>query len=304
MDLLITADGSGRSPETGALLAEAARRGCRLLAVAPPDGPVADAVAVSRGILVALPSLSRYPGALSEGGRILWSLLSPLMLAAPALGLSGALPGDVESAALRLEELARRCRPDVESFVNPAKGLALDLAGAAPIIWATTPLMEVAARRLARELAGGAGIAAVSGLLPDAGRRDAGLLVPVATVASDPDDLFRDRVGDVDRPAPLLLLLRDREGSEAPLVAARAEALAEVAAEEGTTVQELRAEGDSALERLASLVGLVDWVAAYASLGAGDLTRRRAAAGRVGSAMQAMALQLSREAVTPLLDEE
>ena len=39
------------------------------------------------------------------------------------------------SAAAELERISHLCRPDSESFVNPAKSLALELAGTLPMIW-------------------------------------------------------------------------------------------------------------------------------------------------------------------------
>ena len=61
-----------------------------------------------------------------------------------------------------------------------------------------------------------------------------------------------------------LLLLRDND--EVPEVAARADASREVAERYGVLCTELRAEGDHALLRLASLVAPLDFASVYLAL--------------------------------------
>ena len=48
-------------------------------------------------------------------------------------------------AADRLDEVAEACRPSSESFVNPAKVLATDLAEGVPVVLGDGPLNGVAA---------------------------------------------------------------------------------------------------------------------------------------------------------------
>src|SRR4029078_10983485 len=74
----------------------------------------------------------------------------------------------LEAAAVRLEQLAELCRPDSESFVNPAKSLALELAGTLPMIWGSSPLAAVAAYRFGTQLSENAKYPAVTGTLPEA----------------------------------------------------------------------------------------------------------------------------------------
>ncbi len=73
----------------------------------------------------------------------------PLLVAARALGVVRLGDDAVEAAAARLEEVATRCRSSSESFVNPAKTLALELAGALPVIWGTSVVTTVAAEHAA-----------------------------------------------------------------------------------------------------------------------------------------------------------
>jgi glucose/mannose-6-phosphate isomerase len=89
---------------------------------------------------------------------------------------------------------------------------------------------------------------------------------PLARGESD-DDLFRDRVDD-DSPLRLrLVVVRDDAGDEN--AARRAEVSAEVASARGLAVSVLSAQGDSAVERLASLVGLLDFASVYLGLAYG-----------------------------------
>jgi glucose/mannose-6-phosphate isomerase len=84
------------------------------------------------------------------------------------------------------------------------------------------------------------------------------------TPAGD-DDFFRDRGEDPDEDSRMsLVLLRDLD--EHPQAARRAEVSAELARERDVPVLSLSAEGDSALERLASLIGVADYTSAYLAL--------------------------------------
>src|SRR5436309_1549332 len=75
----------------------------------------------------------------------LWALSVPLLVIAGQLGIADLGAGAYETAAAELERLSRACRPDSDSFLNPAKALALELAGTLPVIWGTSPLTAVAA---------------------------------------------------------------------------------------------------------------------------------------------------------------
>ena len=77
-------------------------------------------------------------------------------------------PEVYEQAATRLEEVSHQCRPASESFVNPGKSLALDLVGTLPVVWGTSALSGVAARRFAAQLSDNAKYPAIVGLLPEA----------------------------------------------------------------------------------------------------------------------------------------
>ena len=75
------------------------------------------------------------------------------MLAANALGLVEAGEHVLYDTADRLDLQAEACRPASESFVNPAKILAIQLADTIPVVLGDGPLNGVAAVRAASMLA-------------------------------------------------------------------------------------------------------------------------------------------------------
>ncbi|MEX5633606.1 SIS domain-containing protein [Parafrankia sp. FMc2] len=269
-DVVLGVSASGASSETCSAVEEAYRRGCRLAVVSPPDTPLAHLAGVSRAPFVALPETRpAHTG--------LWSLAVPLLAAAAALGLVRDGGPAVEAAAVRLEETAIRCRPSSESFVNPAKTLALELAGALPMWWGTSRLAEVAAARAATVLAAHAWYPALAGALPYpaydqaallGGAFGAGAAASGGGPAGDLDDFFRDRADDVETTRLRLVLLRD-DTSEHPEVSGAAERAVAVAGGYGVGVTELRMTGTGPLERLASLIGLIDFAGVYVALALG-----------------------------------
>src|SRR5690606_18916553 len=121
-DVVIAVSASGRSPEALAAAEAAARRGARLVAVGAPDSQLQSVAERARAPFVPVPR--RAPARAS-----LWALTVPVLLAARALGLVRINEADLAETAARLDADADRCRPGAESFVNPAKSLAIDLAG-------------------------------------------------------------------------------------------------------------------------------------------------------------------------------
>lgn len=260
VDLVVAVSCSGSTEETLSALEEAVRRGCRLMVVGRSGSPVDDLGQRGRAVFVPV-TQGRQPRA------SMWALSTPLVVAAHELGLLSAPPEVVEQAALVLEDVADRCRPDAASLVNPAKRLALDLQGRLPVLWGTSPLAGTAAYRLSCQLNENANSPATWGVLPEANHNQVVAFDgPFAgSAASGGDDFFRDRADDVDDEGRLsLVLLRDSE--EHPQVARRADVSAELAREREVPVVQLQAEPGSALERLAFLVGTTDYASAYLAL--------------------------------------
>jgi glucose/mannose-6-phosphate isomerase len=260
-DLVIAVSCSGRTEETLEVAAEAARRGCRLLFVGGPDSPLADLSDRSRGVFVPVRSVG-------QPRSTLWGLTVPLLLAARTLGLADVPDAVLESTAERLEDVAYRCRPSSEPFVNPAKRIALDLAGDVPLVWGSSALAATAAYRLCCQLNENAKYPGVFGEVPEAGHNqvmafDGHFARGVVTAE---DDFFRDRVDEPEHGLRLVLL---RDVEEHPQVRRRCEASVEVAGERGVAVTEIRAEGAHPLERIATLIALGDYVTVYLAIALG-----------------------------------
>jgi hypothetical protein len=280
LDLVIAVSLSGRAPGPLALAAEAARRGASLLTVGAVDSPLADVAAQARGVHIGI-GRGR-----TTSRTALWSLLAPVLLGAGHLGIVDVDARVLTQTADRLDELAESCRPSSESFVNPAKVLAGDLAEGVPVVLGDGPLNGVAAARATSMLARTARVPATSGELPD----DAAQVVacfdgPFTAAYSGGaptsagglhrgDDIFADPF--LDGPAAprlSLLMLRDvlpdpltREADEARILA---EAVSTAAREAGVRVSEVTAQPGHPLTRLAGQIATTDFAATYLALGLG-----------------------------------
>ncbi|RZS33927.1 phosphoglucose isomerase-like protein [Herbihabitans rhizosphaerae] len=212
-----------------AVLAEsidrASRYGARVVVTSPPDGPVAAAAA---GRALALPSPVDVPA-----GFGLPRALAAGLLATRALGL---LRADVDALADELDREAERDHMQHESFVNPAKSLALRLAERIPLLWGLDDTATAVAAHAAQALGSYAGIACDVASYQQAQTRSA--LHRAAVGSNTAADIFADP--DLDEsptgtpPRVLLLGLRDdeetsalRRSAAAALPTADAPALAE-----------------------------------------------------------------------------
>jgi glucose/mannose-6-phosphate isomerase len=272
-DVVIAVSASGRSPEALGAADAAARRGARLVAIGPPDSELEGVAERARAPFIPVPR--RAPARAS-----IWGLTVPVLLAARTLGLVKVTEADIAETAARLDADAERSRPSAESFVNPAKSLALDIAGSVPIVWGSSALATVAARRFGDTLAANARYPVVAGALGDAGRGAVGLLDGVYGALSEAErDIFADadETPAYDRTRLRVILLRDGglvedDGTEpepAAVEERRAEAVQEIAERRGVRVSVLAAEGGSALERLASLVAVPDFASLYLAMAHG-----------------------------------
>ncbi|MGC9666811.1 SIS domain-containing protein [Planosporangium sp. 12N6] len=272
-DVVIAVSASGRSPEALAAAEAAARRGARLVAIGAPDSELQAMAERARAPFIPVPR--RAPARAS-----LWALTVPVLLAARALGLVKVNEADLAETATRLDMDADRCRPALESFVNPGKSLALDLANSVPVIWGSSSLATLAARRFADTLSSNARYPAVAGALGEAGRGRVGLLDGVYGGLAEADrDIFADPAEDGDGgPTRLrLVLLRDGglsdeaddQGEPLAVEERRADAVQALAERRGVRVSVVTAEGASPLERLASLVAVPDFASMYLGMAHG-----------------------------------
>jgi glucose/mannose-6-phosphate isomerase len=262
-DLVIAVSCSGGTEETIAAAAAAVRRGCRLIGVGGEDSPLAMIAQQARAPFIGIPSAGMPRSTL-------WGLSMPLVVIASRLGLLEAGAEEYESAAAELERISHLCRPDSESFVNPAKSLALELAGTLPMIWGSSPLAGVAAYRFGSQLSENAKYPAVVGTLPEANHNQ--VVTFDGPFAAGPDGiggaLGLDGPGE-DGPAVPLRLVLLRDSQEHPQVARRREESARLAEERGIRVTELAAADGGPLERLASLVQLIDYGTVYLAIALG-----------------------------------
>ena len=276
LDLVVAVSLSGRARGPLAVAAEAARRGASLLTVGAADSPLAEVCARARGVHI---DVGRGR---TSSRTALWSLLTPVVLAADALGLIEAGESVLAEAADRLDQHAEACRPRSESFVNPAKILAMQLAETIPVVLGDGPLNGVAALRAASMLARTARIPATYGELPDAasqivasfdgpftagGGRGAGVREFAPDIFADPflDGPAQPRLG--------LLMLRDAP----PAVPTQqwidanslTEAVIQTAYDAGVQVSIVAADPGHPLVRLAGQIAQTDFAATYLAIGLG-----------------------------------
>ncbi|OLT42070.1 hypothetical protein BJF85_23650 [Saccharomonospora sp. CUA-673] len=185
--------------DLAASLERAARYGATVVLSGPSEGPVASAVA-GRGLLlsprIVLPPELSFPRALTAG-----------LLTAGALGL---LVCDVDGLADRLDNEAARGHLDQESFVNPAKSLALRIADRTPLLWGLDHVAVAVGQHAAYALGAHAAVVADVADYRQALARPA--LHTAAARGSDERDIFADpefdEVGAANPPRALLLSVR------------------------------------------------------------------------------------------------
>jgi len=283
-DAVIAVSCSGTTAQTLAIATEAARRGCRLGGVGAADSPLHRIAEQARAPFIPVVSagsiLPRW---------MLWGLAVPLLVIAERLGVARIGPDVYERTASRLEEVSHQCRPASESFVNPGKSLALDLVGTLPVVWGTSVLSGVAARRFAGQLSENAKYPAIAGALPEAaldqiaafdgpfapGARPPGRAAESEPPTADLPDLpswdlgYDDAHSDpVPGFTPLRLVLITDPGQDERVAAQRA-AVTDLAAQRGIGLSELAMDDEHPLVRLAGVIQLADYASVYLGIASG-----------------------------------
>jgi glucose/mannose-6-phosphate isomerase len=295
-DVVIAASGSGTMAETLSVAAEAARRGCRLVGVGAADSALQRIAEQARASFI--PVVAAGPPGSVLPRSTLWGLAIPMLVIAERLGVVRIGPEVYEQAATRLEEVSHQCRPASESFVNPGKSLALDLVGTLPVVWGTSVLSGVAARRFAAQLSDNAKYPAIVGLLPEAAYSQIAAFDgpfapavhpgPAVTAESLPpppssesaedvtglpdlsnwDLNYEDSRGPGSGFTPLrLVLIVDPD--QDPRVAAQQRAVAELVGQRGIGLSELAMDGEHPLVRLSGVVQLADYASVYLAIASG-----------------------------------
>jgi glucose/mannose-6-phosphate isomerase len=283
-DLVIAVSRSGHTAEALALAGEAARRGCEVVGVGSPGSPLQELTARARGTFIPVTTVG-------PARAMPWALTVPVLVAAARLGVARIDDEAYEAAAVAMEDVSHQCRPSSESFVNPAKSLALDLVGRLPVIWGSSAIAAAAARRFSSQLAANAKHPALVGLLPEAGHDQVatfdGPYAPTPEPAfpaaedfggaglGDDDFGFSDDDGadldglSSDEASLRLVLLADPAG-EHPSVERTRAAAASLAALRGIDVSDIVMDpsGDP-LQRLAATVQLLDYASVYLGIASG-----------------------------------
>jgi len=281
-DAVIAVSCSGSTPETLAMATEAARRGCRLAGVGAEGSPLHRIAEQARAPFV--PVVPAVPDGLPRS--MLWAVAVPLLVIAEQMGVARIGPDVYELAASRLEEISHQCRPASESFVNPGKSLALDLVGALPMVWGTSALSAVAARRFTSQLQENAKYPAICGVLPEAAHSQAaafdGPFAPRSSRLSSPEpapgpddpadlpgwDLDYEETEQASGFTALRLILIADSGEDQRVSAQRA-AVTELAGQRGVGISELGMDGEHPLVRLAGVIQLTDYASVYLAIASG-----------------------------------
>jgi glucose/mannose-6-phosphate isomerase len=278
-DAVVAVSCSGSTPETLAIATEAARRGCRLAGIGAEGSPLHRIAEQARA-----PFVPVAPAGLARS--MLWAVAVPLLVIAERIGVARIGSDVYELAANRLEEVSHQCRPASESFVNPGKSLALDLVGELPMVWGTSTLSGVAARRFASQLQENAKYPAIYGMLPEAAHGQVaafdGPFAPRSSRLSaqepesgpdEPSDLpgwdldYEEDEAASGFTALRLILIADPD--EDPRVASQRAAVTELAGQRGVGISELAMDGEHPLVRLAGVIQLADYASVYLAIASG-----------------------------------
>jgi D-arabinose 5-phosphate isomerase GutQ len=259
LDVVIAVSQSGRAAGTLALAAEAARRGAFLVTVGADGSPLADVGARAHGVHVPIPVVG------SSSRTSMWAQATPALLAADAMGIASCSQETLTELADLLDRVATDARPASESFVNPAKVLATELAESTPIVLGEGPFGEVTARRAASMFGRTGRVPVAHGALPDAASQIVacfdGPLAPGQSGGGGTDDIFADPFLDGPTRPPLrLIMLRDASGGDGPRLA---DTVVSVAEDAGVRVSLLDADAPDPLLRLAHHVALTDFTTTY-----------------------------------------
>jgi hypothetical protein len=267
-DLVVAVSLSGRAAGTLALATEAARRGASVLTVGAPASPLAAVAERARGVHVpvALHGVSSRTS--------VWGQVTPVLLAADAMGLAAAPRTTLESVADALDVRAREVGPSAEAFVNPAKVLATEIAESIPIVLGSGPFGAVASRRAAAMFGRTGRVPVAAGALPDAASEivacfDGPLAGGESNGHDRGGDIFADPYLDGPVSPPLRLVLLSDDGPDGELSRPAIDAVVAAAEDAGVRVSLIEGRGTTPLARLASHVALTDFAATYLALGHG-----------------------------------
>ena len=234
---------SGNTEETLAAVAEAARRGARVVAVTT-GGALAEEAAVGGYAAVTV------PGGLMPRAALGYVGLPPLVVCA-RLGLAPGLDADLAAVPALVGRRMQECGRGVPSEGNLAKQLAGRLAGTLPVIWGTEGLAGCAAYRWKCQINENAKAYAGWAVFPELNHNEVvGLYHPEASAA----------------PVGIVVL---RHEAEHPRTARRIEATTSLVDGSVAFVEGVWARGTSPAGRLFDLIAMGDLVSTYLGIAQG-----------------------------------
>lgn len=245
LDLVIVLTGATYDQVVSTTIAEAGRRGARVLVACPEGSPIAEQ-AVGRSTTV----IQTRTGDPLAAAIVLLDALSRV-----GLGPS-VLPARVADA---MDAIAESRSPYANLAVNPAKDLAIALADDLPLIWGGTVLAARASRRIAeafREASGRPALAA-----------DASDLVPVIQGATQRDP-FADPFDDAPDDRCTTLIMLDDDSADRVVEKTRRWLLAS-AEERDVRVRTIRHDEGNDVERYVCLLQQGLFGATYLAVGLG-----------------------------------
>ncbi|MCA1727800.1 MAG: bifunctional phosphoglucose/phosphomannose isomerase [Actinobacteria bacterium] len=235
--LVVCSSYSGETAETLSCFEEAARRGCRALAIST-GGTLA-----ARAEEASIP-LVRIPAEVPVPRAALGFLAFGLLGALEAIGIVPPLESEVQHTVRVLADLAGGFRPDADGVTgNRAAALAESIGDRHPVIWGADGIGAVAAGRWKTQMNENAKVAAWASVLPELDHNEV-----VGWSAGQGERFF-------------VIALRHEE--EHPDVAARFPVSLQIASESGAGHEEVHAEGASPLARLLSLIMTGDATSVY-----------------------------------------
>ena len=239
LDLVVVLAPDGSDSGAASAVAEAVRRGCRVVVACPPQSLVAEHAVGRDSTVLPCPSGDQLATAV-----VILDFLDQLDLGPDS---------DPESVAQALDDVAIACSPYRDLAVNPAKMLAIALADSTPLVWGGSVLAARAARRVAESIRRASGRAALAG--------DAEHLLPVIARAKA-QDLFADPLDDEEggrRPA--LVILDD--GADEPSIREQRGRLTSEAQARHVRVERVATDAANEVARYAALLATGTYASAY-----------------------------------------
>jgi hypothetical protein len=239
LDLVVVLAPEGSDTGSASAVAEAVRRGCRLVVACPPRSLV-EQHAAGRDSTV-LPCAS--------GDQLATAVVMLQLLDRLGLGPDA----DPESVAQALDDVAIACSPHRDLSVNPAKMLAIALADATPLVWGGSVLAARAARRVAESMRRASGRTALAG--------DAEHLLPVIS-AAPVQDLFADPFDDEGEGRPPVLVILD-DGADGATIREQRGRLMVAAREHRIRVETVASTEATDVAKYAALLATGTYAASY-----------------------------------------